>query len=126
MEENQFPDYSMTDAERKFAGLIWHNEPINSGNLVRLCADRFAWKKSTTYTFLKKLCDQRLFQNIDATVTSLISEEEYLRIQSEQFVATNFGGSIPRFLAAFAPKKKITKAEYEEIMKIITEYEEEK
>ncbi|NLO62601.1 MAG: BlaI/MecI/CopY family transcriptional regulator [Clostridiaceae bacterium] len=126
MDEIQFPDYNMTEAERKFADLIWKNEPINSGDLVRLCADRFAWKKSTTYTFLKKLCDQRLFQNIDATVSSLISKDEYLRIQSEQFVETNFGGSIPRFLAAFVPKKKISKAEYEEIMRIINEYEEEK
>ncbi len=125
MDENQVPDYSMTDAERKFAELIWKNEPINSGDLVRLCADRFDWKKSTTYTFLKKLCEQRLFRNVDAIVTSLISEEEYLRIQSEQFVEKNFGGSVPRFLAAFVPKKKISQKEYEEIMKIINECEEE-
>jgi BlaI family transcriptional regulator, penicillinase repressor len=125
MDENQVPDYSMTDAERKFAELIWKNEPINSGDLVRLCADRFDWKKSTTYTFLKKLCEQRLFRNVDAIVTSLVSEEEYLRIQSEQFVEKNFGGSVPRFLAAFVPKKKISQKEYEEIMKIINDCEEE-
>ena len=125
MDENHVPDYNLTDAERKFAELIWKNEPINSGDLVRLCADRFEWKKSTTYTFLKKLCEQRLFRNVDAIVTSLVSEEEYLRIQSEQFVEKNFGGSVPRFLAAFVPKKKISQKEYEEIMKIINDCEEE-
>jgi len=125
MSKNQLPDYNLTEAERKFAELIWTHEPINSGKLVLLCADRFGWKKSTTYTFLKKLCDQRLFQNMDATVTSRVSEEEYKRVQSEQFVDTHFGGSLPKFLAAFAPRKKCSKAEFDEIMKIITDHEEE-
>lgn len=124
MAENKLPDYNLTDSERKFAELIWDHEPINSGELVKLCADQFDWKKSTTYTFLKKLCNQLLFKNVDATVTSLISKEEYTRVQSERFVETNFGGSLPRFLATFAPRKKYSKAEFDEIMKIITDFEE--
>lgn len=120
------PHYYLTESERKFADLIWENEPVNSGELVRLCADQFGWKKSTTYTFLKKLCNQLLFQNVDATVTSLISKEEYTRVQSEQFVASHFGGSLPRFLATFAPRKKYSASEIEEMMKIITDYREEK
>jgi len=126
MTDHNLPDYNLTDCERKFAELIWDHEPINSGELVKLCADQFDWKKSTTYTFLKKLCNQLLFKNVDATVTSLISKEEYTRVQSERFVETNFGGSLPRFLAAFAPRKKYSKAEFDEIMKIITDFEEEK
>jgi predicted transcriptional regulator len=126
MAENKLPDYNLTDCERKFAELIWAHEPVNSGELVKLCAEQFSWKKSTTYTFLKKLCDQLLFKNIDATVTSLISKEEYTRVQSERFVETNYGGSLPRFLAAFAPRKKYSKAEFDEIMKIITDFGEEK
>lgn len=126
MTEKNIPDLDLTDCERKFAELIWNHEPINSGELVKLCAEKFGWKKSTTYTFLKKLCNQSLFRNRDATVTSLINKEEYTRIQSERFVETNFGGSLPRFLSAFAPRKKYNKAEFDEIMKIINDFEEEK
>ena len=126
MPDNKIPDYSLTDCERKFADLIWNHEPVRSGDLVRLCADSFGWKKSTTYTFLKKLCNQLLFQNTDATVTSLISREEYTRVQSERFVETNFDGSLPRFLAAFVPRKKYSKEDIDEIMKMIAEYGEDK
>lgn len=126
MADNKLPDYNLTDCERKFADLIWNHEPVNSGELVKLCTSQFGWKKSTTYTFLKKLCNQLLFKNVDATVTSLVSKEDYTRVQSEQFVETNFGGSLPQFLAAFAPRKKYSKTEFEEIMKIITDYREEK
>ena len=122
MAGNNIPDYSLTDCERKFADLIWNREPVRSGDLVRLCADSFGWKKSTTYTFLKKLCNQLLFQNIDATVTSLISRDEYTRVQSERFVETNFDGSLPRFLAAFVPRKKYSKEDIDEILKMIEEY----
>jgi len=126
MADNHLPDYSLTDSERKFADLIWNHEPVKSGDLVRLCADRFGWKKSTTYTFLKKLCNQLLFQNIDATVTSLISKEEYTQKQSELFVETNFDGSLPRFLASFVPRKKYSNKDIEEILKMIAEYGEDK
>jgi len=120
------PNYYLTESERKFADLIWDHEPINSGDLARLCADQFGWKKSTTYTFIKKLCNQLLFQNNDAIVTSLVSKEDYTRVQSEQFVESNFGGSLSRFLAAFAPRKKYSATEIEEMMKIIADYQEDK
>jgi len=126
MTDNNLPDYNLTDCERKFADLIWSHEPVKSGDLVRLCTDRFGWKKSTTYTFLKKLCNQLLFQNMDATVTSRISKEEYTRIQSERFVETNFGGSLPRFLTSFVPRKKYSKKDIDEILKMIAEYGEDK
>ena len=126
MADNNLPDYNLTDCERKFADLIWSHEPVKSGDLVKLCTDRFGWKKSTTYTFLKKLCNQLLFQNIDATVTSLINKEEYTRVQSELFVETNFGGSLPRFLASFVPRKKYSKKDIDEILKMIAEYGEDK
>jgi len=86
----------------------------------------FGWKKSTTYTFLKKLCNQLLFQNKNAMVTSLISKEEYTRVQSERFVEANFGGSLPRFLTAFAPRKKYSKEDIDEILKMIAEFGEDK
>jgi len=126
MAENNLPDYNLTDCERKFADLIWDKEPVKSGDLVKLCAGMFGWKKSTTYTFLKKLCNQLLFQNKNAMVTSLISKEEYTRVQSERFVEANFGGSLPRFLTAFAPRKKYSKEDIDEILKMIAEFGEDK
>jgi predicted transcriptional regulator len=84
-----------------------------------MCADEFGWKKSTTYTVLKKLCEKGLFQNVDGVVTSMISEEEFYTRKSEEFVEETFGGSLPAFLAAFTSRQKLSKKELAEIKKII-------
>ncbi len=115
---------SMTEFERKLADLIWDNEPITSGELVKLCESTLQWKKSTTYTMLKRICEQRLFQNENACVTSLISRDEYLQSQGEQFLEQNFGGSIPSFLAAFMDRKKLSAKQIQEIRDMIDRYEE--
>ena len=107
------------EVQMQFAELIWKKEPIASGELVKLCADEFGWKKSTTYTVLKKLCEKGLFQNDNGTVTSLISKEEFYTRKSEQFVEETFGGSLPAFLAAFTSRQKLSKKEIAEIQKII-------
>ena len=107
------------EVQMKFAELIWDREPISSGELVKLCADEFGWKKSTTYTVLKKLCEKEIFQNVDGIVTSLISKEEFYTRKSEQFVEETFGGSLPAFLAAFTSRQKLSKKEIAEIRKII-------
>lgn len=93
------------EVQMKFAELIWDREPISSGELVKLCADEFGWKKSTTYTVLKKLCEKEIFQNVDGIVTSLISKEEFYTRKSEQFVEETFGGSLP----AFTSRQKLSK-----------------
>ena len=115
---------SMTEFERKLADLIWDNEPIASGDLVKLCENTLQWKKSTTYTMLKRICEQQLFQNENACVTSLISRDEYLQGQGEAFLEQNFGGSIPSFLAAFMDRRKLTRKQIEEIREMIDRYEE--
>lgn len=115
---------SMTEFERKLADLIWDNEPIASGELVKLCEVNLQWKKSTTYTMLKRICEQKMFQNENATVTSLVSREEYLQGQGEQFLEQNFGGSIPSFLAAFMNRQKLTRKQIQEIRDMIDRYEE--
>ena len=115
---------SMTEFERKLADLIWDHEPIPSGELVKLCEERFQWKKSTTYTMLKRICEQQLFQNANACVTSLVSREEYLQGQGEQFLEQNFGGSIPSFLAAFMDRHKLSAGQIQEIREMIDRYEE--
>ena len=109
--------------EARFADLIWENEPLSSGALVRLCEEELGWKKSTTYTVLKKLCQREIFRNEGGTVTSLISREDFFSAQSRRFVEESFDGSLPAFIAAFAAGKRLTAREIAEIRKMIDEME---
>lgn len=108
-----------------FARLIWENEPITSGELVKLCEKELGWKKSTTYTVLKKLSERGIFQNQNGTVTSRMSESDYHARQSEQFVEESFGGSLPAFIAAFTKRKALSESEVAEIRRMINSYGEE-
>src|SRR5690554_2974373 len=101
--------YKFTESEEKFAELIWQNEPVGSGDLVKLCEKEMDWKKSTTYTVLKKLCEKGIFQNENAVVSSLVTKDEYYAKQSIRFVEDTFGGSLPKFLTAFIGGKKLSK-----------------
>ncbi len=105
--------------ESVFADIIWENEPISSGELVKLCEEKLNWKKSTTYTVLRKLCSRGIFQNKDGKVTSVLSKSQFQAVQSEQFVSETFGGSLPAFIAAFTSSKKLSEKEIEEIHKMI-------
>ena len=104
-------DYTLGAIETRFAGLIWDNEPIPSGQLVKLCEKALNWKKSTTYTVLRRLCQRGLFENKDGLVTSRLSREESAARQSEAFVEAAIGGSLPRFLAAFTRRKPLSQEE---------------
>ena len=115
-------NYKLGLVEQKFAELIWKNEPISSGELVKLCLKELEWKKSTTYTVLKKLCEKGIFQNDNGTVTSLISKDEFFALQSKNFVDETFEGSLPAFIAAFTKKQTLSKKEIEEIRKMIDAY----
>lgn len=108
--------------EGRFADIIWQNAPLSSGELVKLCAKELEWKKSTTYTVLKKLCDRGIFQNEGGSVTALVSRDEFYAIQSEQFVGDAFQGSLPAFIAAFTTRKKLTSAEIEDIKRMIDSF----
>jgi len=114
----------MTDTELKFVRLIWEKEPVASGDLVRLCEENFEWKKSTTYTFLKKLCEQGILQNEKSVVSSLVSEDTYLQRQGEQFVDKAFGGSLPRMIAAFMQGRRLSRKDVDEIEQMIDAYKE--
>lgn len=109
--------------EARFADLIWENEPLSSGALVRLCEEELGWKKSTTYTVLKKLCQRGIFQNEGGEVTSLISREEFVSAQSRRFVEESFDGSLPAFIAAFSAGKGLTPKEIAQIRAMIDEME---
>ncbi len=111
--------------EVRFADIIWECEPLSSRELVNLCKERLEWKKSTTYTVLKKLCERGLFQNDGGCVTALISKEEFFARQSEQFVEETFDGSLPAFIAAFAKRKSLSPEEAEEIRRLIDAMKEE-
>ena len=112
------------ESEYRFCCILWDNQPVSSSVLVQLCAEKLGWKKSTTYTVLKRLCDKGLFQNNKGTVTSLISREEFYALQSEKFVEDTFDGSLPAFLAAFTTRKSLTAQEVAQLRQMIDSFEE--
>jgi len=112
-------DMKLGVVESRFADLIWMNEPIASGELVKMCRQKLDWKKSTTYTVLKKLCDKGIFQNVEGVVSSKISKKDFYAIRSEQFVEETFQGSLPAFIAAFTQRKQLSKEEINEIRRMI-------
>ncbi|MBQ1985419.1 MAG: BlaI/MecI/CopY family transcriptional regulator [Clostridia bacterium] len=105
--------------EMRFAELIWQNEPINSGELVKLCETELNWKKSTTYTMLRRLCQRGIFQNEGSIVSAVMTREEFDARETTDFVEEKFNGSLPRFLAAFTARKKLSDAEIDALQKLI-------
>lgn len=118
-------DIRLGVVESKFADLIWEQEPIPSGELVKLCEKELSWKKPTTYTVLRKLCEKGIFKNENGVVSSLISRQEFYAMQSERFVDETFDGSLPAFVAAFTKRKQLSKQEVEELRRLIDTYGEE-
>ena len=112
-------DYRLGEIESKFADLIWENEPLTSRRLAELALDSLNWKRTTTYTVLKRLCDRGIFQNEGGTVTSRLSRADYDTAQSQQFVEESFSGSLPAFITAFTRRKKLTEDEIAELQKLI-------
>lgn len=111
--------YKLGVVESKFADIIWANEPLSTAELVALCERELRWKRTTTYTVLKKLGEQGIFQMKNKTVTSLVSREDYYAVQSEQFVEETFEGSLPAFIAAFTKRRTLTEEEIAEIRNMI-------
>lgn len=109
----------MGAVETRFAELIWENEPMGSGELVKLCAQELNWKKSTTYTVLKKLCDRGIFANEDGVVRSLYNKEQFYAAQSRQYVEDTFQGSLPAFMAAFSAGHKLSEKELKEVQALL-------
>ena len=114
-------DYRLGEIETRFANLIWEREPLSSSELVKDAEAELAWKKSTTYTVLRRLIEKGIFKNENGTVTSRLTREEFAAAQSEQFVDETFSGSLPQFLAAFARRKKLTAREIDELQRFIDE-----
>ena len=114
----------LCESDYRFMTVIWDNEPVPSGKLVELCALKLGWKKPTTYTTLKKLCEKGFAQNADTIVTSLIPRDKVQAYASEHFVEHTFEGSLPGFLASFLGGKTISGEEAEKLKKLIDEHRE--
>ena len=117
-------DYQLGAVESRFADIIWENEPISSAELTKRSQEQLKWKKSTTSTVLKRLCDKGIFQNNGGTVTSLLSRQEFYARQSRRFVQESFDGSLPAFLAAFTSGESLSAEEVAQLRRMIAEFEE--
>lgn len=109
--------------EERFAQLLWDNAPLSTREMVELAEKEMNWKRTTTYTVLKKLCDRKIFDMSNRMVTALMSKEEFLAVRGEQFVEQNYNGSLPAFIAAFTSRNKISRQDVEEIKKLIDSFE---
>jgi predicted transcriptional regulator len=105
--------------EARFADIIWEREPVTSTELTKLAAAEFTWKRTTTHTVLRRLCDKGLFQNKNGTVTSLVSRQEFYARHSKKYVEETFHGSLPAFLAAFTSGKRLTAEEVAQLHQLI-------
>ena len=114
--------YKLGEMERKFAEIIWSHSPVTTKELITVCEKEFGWKRTTTYTMLKRLCDRNIFENDNGTVRTLISQEKFTFAQSELFLNETFNGSLPMFLTLFSKNKKISDDEINEIQKMIDDY----
>ena len=110
------------ESEYRFCEILWENEPVSSSALVKLCSEQLEWKKSTTYTVIRRLSERGVLKSENAVVTSLVSKEEVLTAESAEVIEKTFAGSLPSFIAAFARKKTLTEQEIDEIHKIIDSY----
>lgn len=115
-------EYKLGVVESHFADIVWSHAPLTTAELVKLCESELHWKRTTTYTVLKKLGERGLFRLEDGVVTALISREDYYAAQSEKFVEETFEGSLPAFLAAFTKRKNLSAQEVAEIRRMIDSY----
>lgn len=118
-------DLQMGAVEARFASIIWDNEPITASELARKAEAALRWKKTTSYTALKRLCEKGIFRNDAGTVTSVLSRQEYHARQSQRFVEDTFDGSLPAFVAAFTRRARISPEELKEIRRLLDAYEQE-
>jgi predicted transcriptional regulator len=108
--------------EGRFADIVWENQPVSTKDLVKLCDKELNWKRTTTYTVLKKLCERGIFKTENSVVRALISRDEFYAIQSEKFVDETFKGSLPAFIAAFSSRKKLSADELSELQRLIDSF----
>ena len=109
------------ESEYRFCLILWENEPISSGELAKLCAERLGWSKTTTYTVIKRLSDRGVVKNDKTVVSALVSKEEAQVAEIDELVEKKFEGSLPAFIAAFTRHKRLSDEDIAEIRRIIGE-----
>ncbi|MDR1630984.1 MAG: BlaI/MecI/CopY family transcriptional regulator [Oscillospiraceae bacterium] len=112
-------ELKLYDGEFKFATIVWENEPLASGELVNLSAEKLGWKKSTVYTVLKKLCERNILKNQDSVVTAIVKKDDVQKYESEAILEKVFDGSLPKFIASFLDEKRLSEKEVREIQEIL-------
>lgn len=112
----------LCESDYRFMNVIWDHEPINSTQLVAVCREELGWKKSTTYTMLKKMCEKGLAKNEETIVTSCVPKKEVQAAESETFVEQTFNGSLPNFLVCFLGGKTISEQEADELKSLIDQH----
>ena len=117
-------ELKLCESDYRFMCVIWENQPLSSGQLVELCLEKLGWKKSTTYTVLKKMCEKGFARNEGSTVTTLVPRDRVQAYASERFVEHTFGGSLPGFLAAFLGGRTISEQEAAELKRLIDQHKE--
>ena len=117
-------DLKLAESEYKFMKIVWDNQPLSSANLVKLCAETLGWKKSTTYTVLKRLGEKEIVKNENSNITPLVTQKEVQLYESNSVVNRSFDGSLPTFIAAFMEGKKLSREEAERIKQMIENFEE--
>lgn len=110
------------DAEYRFMNIIWDHAPITSTNLVKLAYEELGWKKSTTYTVIRRLCERRAIKNENATVSVLVNREQVMRSETEEHIGKVYDGSLKLFFTTFLQKEKLSQDEINELRKIVNEY----
>jgi len=113
----------LTDAEERLANIIWREGTLMSPDLVMKAENELKWKKSTTYTILKKICDKGVLKNENAKVSAILTREEQTARQSRHYIEDSFGGSLPKFLASFIRGGNVSPDEMSELRRIIDEYD---
>lgn len=113
------------EMEQRFADIIWTHEPVSSRVLTELCSEAFDWKRTTTYTMLRRLCERGIFENKGGTVAALMSRQQFRDAQGELFLNETFDGSLPQFFAAFTRRNKLSNKEIDELLQMIDEHREE-
>jgi Predicted transcriptional regulator len=123
--EKVMKDLLLCESEFRMMDVIWDSAPIESGKLVKLCEEKLSWKKSTTYTMLRKLVEKELVENNNSVVTVLVPREQVQEFESEHLVKKSFGGSLPAFVSAFLGNGSISKEEAEKLIELIGSHIEE-
>ena len=117
--------YRLGEMEKRLADIIWANAPLTTRKLTQLCEEVFGWKRTTTYTMLKRLCDRNLFANNNGTIEIIVSKEDFTLAQSQNFINETFNGSLPMFLTLFSKNNRMSKDEINRLQRLIDSYKEE-